>query len=427
MYNIDDTYLRPKKAASLKNMYATTFERKDELAVWSGKNATVLPLRKFDGDQLVFGRGGVVDESGEYVPLSGMESRLYLGYPFENPVFKEEKVVYCGYLINQWGHFLVEAVNRLWYVLENDTTVDKYVFMVHENEQRTLKGNYKEFFELLKIADKIEIINTPTTYREVIVPEMAFRCMKYYSPKYTDLYDAVAANVIPDPSWPSPEKIFLTRSQFTQGSIYEFGLDSLDNFYSKNGYTIIAPEKVSLSQLIYYIRNANEVASLSGSLQHNMLFAPMHKKHVILERLVINIDFTVSVNQMRQLDVTYIDANYPIYTVSTCGPFIMGYNEILERYARENQMLPPDAEFTSEKYLDKCFKQYMRSYQDNYRSRWYMADWYWEIADTLWEGYQDGYRYFADYLDGKKPYLREHYFQWHYFKQFIKRLLKIQR
>jgi len=44
--------------------------------------------------------------------------------------------------------------------------------------------------------------------------------------------------------------------------------------------------------------------------------------------------------------------------------------------------------------------------------------------DTIWEAYQDSYPYFQEYLDGNKPFLRQHYFQWHYFKQFIKRLIR---
>ena len=53
-------------------------------------------------------------------------------------------MVFCGYFINHWGHFLVEAVSRLWYFIQEDNTqIDKYVFVVGENEHRILKGNYK--------------------------------------------------------------------------------------------------------------------------------------------------------------------------------------------------------------------------------------------------------------------------------------------
>lgn len=423
MYKIDYNYLRPKKAAWLERMYASPFEVRQELALWRGEDATVLPRRYYPSDHFADGRGGVVDKNGEYVSLSANAARLQKSYPFENPVYKDEKIVYCGYLFKHWGHFLVESVTRLWYFLENDPSVDKFVFFVDEDEERTVKGNYREFFELLGIWDKLEFVNTPTAYREVIVPERAFACMEYYSPKYIELFDVIADHVIADPSWPRPDKLYFTRSQFSSGTGFEFGLDSLDHFFSKNGYTVLAPETLSLSQMIYYIRNASEVASISGTLPHNMLFGTNGQKLVVIERLVINVDYQVSINQMRGLEATHIDANFPLYTIDTTGPYLLGCNHILDRYIADTNMLPPDAYFTSEKYRDKCFKQYMRSYQDNYRYRWHMESWYPEIADSLWEAYEDTYPCFKDYLDGIKPCLPEHYFQLHYFKQFIKRVL----
>lgn len=423
MYHIDYSYLRPKKAAWLKRMYDTPFEQKHDLSVWRGENATVLPLREIRGENLLFGRGGVVDKEGQYVALSGIETRIWHSYPFESPVYKDEKVVYCGYLVNHWGHFLVEAVTRLWYSLEKDSTVDKYVFFVDENEERTVKGNYKEFFELLKIWDKLEIINTPTTYREVIVPEIAFQCMKFYSPKFLDIFDTIADNITIDPSWNRVDKLYFTRSQFAKGNNYDFGLDALDNFFRRNGYMVLAPETISLSQLIFYIRNASEIATISGSVHHNMLFGNNGQKLVIMERLIINDDHQVCINQMRQLNVTSVDANFHLYTIDTAGPYMVGHNHILERYISDHNMTPPDAYYTSEKYRDKCFKQYMASYQDNYRFRWHMESWYPEIADSLYEAYEDNYPYFKEYLDGNKPFLREHYFQWHYWKQLVKHIL----
>lgn len=118
MEQINYSYLRPKKAEWLKKMYNTPMPLKETLSVWHGENATVLPLREIPDEGLLFGRGGVLDQNGEYVPLSGFETRIWHGYPHDAPVYKDEKVVYCGYLVNHWGHFLVEAVNRLWYVLE---------------------------------------------------------------------------------------------------------------------------------------------------------------------------------------------------------------------------------------------------------------------------------------------------------------------
>ena len=66
----------------------------------------------------------------------------------------------------------------------------------------------------------------------------------------------------------------------------------------------------------------------------------------------------------------------------------------------------------------------MRAYQDMYRYQWFMDDWYAECADYLIEAYEESTVYFHEYLDGSFPFLPEHYLQFHYFKQFLKRVLR---
>lgn len=421
MLSIDYRYLRPKKAEALKAWYDAPVEVRENPEIWQGSNATILPLRR--DDQLLFGRGGVVDSDGNYVDLSAIPGRVQYAYPFENAEYRDETVVYCGYLVNHWGHFLIEGVTRLWYFLENDRRVDKYVFFLDEHEEREIKGNYREFLELLKIWDRLEIINRPTTYREVIVPELGIHMRAAYTPKLVKVFDAAADSVVPDPGWETPEKIYFSRSQFQKGLPFESGYDTLDNFFAKNGYTILYPEKVPLSRMIHYIRNSKVVASLSGSLPHNMLFANQGQRVEIVERLVISDDNQTDVNRMRQLQVTYIDASIPIYPVDFVGPLIMGYTDCLKRFAEDKGYAPPDGQYLTEKHDRRCFVKYMKAYVDLYNCNWFMADWYAPFAESLYEGFRAGQAHFGAYLNRKKPYRWYHYFEFHYWKQFVKRLL----
>lgn len=423
MHHIDYTYLRPKKAKAVKKWYDQRVEVRQNPTVWRGSNATILPLRRDPADGLLFGKGGVVDEHGDYVPLSAIEGRVQFSYPVEAPEYRDETVVYCGYLVDHWGHFLIEGVTRLWYFLENDPTIDKYVFFLDEGEERQIKGNYLEFFRLLKIWDKLEIINKPTTYRQVVVPELGIYMRTAYTPKLLKVFDTIADNVQVDPSWETPEKIYYSRSQFQKGIPFEFGFATLDDFFQRNGYTILFPEKVPLGQMVHYIRNAKVVATLSGSLPHNMLFGRQGQKVEILERFVISDDNQTDVNRMRELDVTYIDANIPVFPTDFVGPFIMGYTDCLQRFAQDRGYVPPDSQYLTPKHYKQCFRRYMDAYIDLYNYNWFMADWYGPFTDSFYEGFQAGRVYFADYLDRKKPYRWHHYLTFHYWKQFIKRLL----
>lgn len=422
MLSIDYSYLRPQKAEALKQWYDEPVQARDAPQVWQGIHATILPLRQ--DPALLFGKGGVVDCHGEYVPLSAIPGRVEQAYPFEDPQYRDEKVVYCGYLVDHWGHFLIEGVTRLWYFLENDATIDKYVFFLDEGEEREIRGNYRVFLELLKIWDKLEIINRPTTYRQVLVPELGIHMRTAYTPKLLGVFDAVADNVTPDPGWDTPEKIYFSRSQFKKGMPFESGYDTLDNFFAKNGYTILYPERVPLDRMIHYIRNADVVASLSGSLPHNMLFARYGQKVEIVERLVISDDNQTDVNRMRQLKVTYIDASIPIYPVDFVGPLMMGYTEPLQRFAADRGYVPPDGRYLTRSHDRKCFVKYMKAYEDLYNYNWFMQDWYAPFAPSLYEGFQAGQAHFGEYLNRKRPYRWYHYFEFHYWKQFVKRILK---
>lgn len=421
MYTLDDRYLRPKKAAAMRRQHVVPYECLNSPALWQGKNATILPVRKTDPLGW-FGCGGVQDENGSCVDISAVECCVRPNPAPETGIFRDEKVVYCGYMIHHWGHFLVEGVARLWYFLENDASVDKYVFAVDEGEEPEIRGNYKEFFVLLGVWDKLEFINQPTTYREVIVPDLAFRRFGAYSPKYLDIFNAVAENV--PPCGDTPRKIYMSRSMLPKHKDVEFGFEALDDFFQKNGYTVVYPERVPLTQMIQYIRCADTVATVSGSLPQNMLFGKQGQKLTIVERCAIIDDWQPPVNRIKELQVTYIDANIPIYTVPMTGPFIMGYNDIARRYAADNHMVPPDARFCTKSYFRSCFVGYMKSYQDLYRYQWFIEEYLLPEMDYHLEAYQDGAAFYRDYLNGSRPFLWHHYFELHYWKQFIKRLLR---
>ena len=137
---INYSYMRPKKAEDLMMRYKDVSHYSGDLSVEIYDNAVALPCKKYNG---LFGKGGLIDSEGRLIEESVIPG-IYSGvYKCDELEEKNETVVFCGYFINQWGHFLVEAVSRLWYFIQKDNTqIDKYVFVVGENEHRILKGNY---------------------------------------------------------------------------------------------------------------------------------------------------------------------------------------------------------------------------------------------------------------------------------------------
>lgn len=69
------------------------------------------------------GRGGVLNNRGEYIEESALHAEHIMERPYE--VVKVSKInetaVYLGLFIKQWGHFLVDFVPRLWHLINNDS------------------------------------------------------------------------------------------------------------------------------------------------------------------------------------------------------------------------------------------------------------------------------------------------------------------
>lgn len=433
------TYLREKKASSLKKFYDASFEEKDVLSIHSYNDATILPLRRFPNDSILFGRGGVVSNENEYISESAIPNRVQ-GY-YEHTIKKKinKKVVYCGYFVNQWGHFLIEAVARLWYFLEKDDSIDHYVFFVNENEKRIISGNFKVFFELLGILDKIVLINEPTQYREVIIPELSYNRSNYFSNQYKRIFNYIAEKAINPEVEAKFSKIFFSRSKISRINQKEFGLEMLDDFFERNGYKVLHPEQLNLKDLINFIQNADEIATMSGSVHHNLLFAQDNKKIIIIERNVLNNEIQVDINRIKNFNTTYIDANIPIYPIDLgLGPFIIANNNLLQAFTENNGYRSVSKKYSSDNYLKHLFKLYMKCYRKFYAYNWYMEHWMLNSYDYIREGYEAGFQYYGKFLIGKKPFLLKHYFDIQYLrrnaidfilsnqhKKFIKMISKI--
>ena len=426
MVNYD--YMRSKKTEDLKTRYERISKSKDNLSVELYKNAVILPAKKFNGDILLFGRGGLINEKGEFVEESKILPNVVGGiYDYDNKLINkiDKKVVFCGYLVNHWGHFLVESVCRLWYFLKNDETIDKYVFFIDENEVREIKGNFKEFFVLLGIWEKLEIINKPTQYREVVLPQKSCQRPYYYAQEYKDLFDHIASKAKINSLWECPKKVFFTRSQFGNAKKSDIANEMIDNYFKRNDFKVISPEKESLSYLIFLMQNASEFACIAGTLLLNFMFSKDNKKLIIIERLTTNNDYAVLTNVARNLDVVYIDAYMGIYSVDLgFGPYMHFYKGYLEKYTKDNNMLPPDDKYLSKSYEKKCFQKYMKIYKKAYGYSWHMYDWEEKNISEYRECYKDSLNYFGEYIYGLKPFKFSHYFQVRYIRQGIKRLIR---
>ena len=237
-------YVYPSKAKAITEA-RDRFKKTDSSVVKEFSNATILPAVQFNDYDVSYGRGGVVDESGSYIEMSKQKARVEGFYdPKDYGVeSSDEKVVYCGYFNKAWGHFLTEVVSRLWYALKQDESVDAYVFFDVLDGNKQFSGNYLEFLKLLGIADKVRIINKPTRFKTVIIPEEALVYNDHYTEEFVKMYQYINKKGLELYRGEKYDKVFFSKRRCIISTESNLNEKFIDKYFERNGYTIFYPER----------------------------------------------------------------------------------------------------------------------------------------------------------------------------------------
>lgn len=340
----------------------------DSVGVRDVQDGIILPLKKLEsGSRNGVFAGGVCDADGQFV--SGFERKrgkkinwsCTETYAFEcnTLAHSEETVIFGGIIIKHFGHLFVECLSRLWYIIENKSCIDKIVVLTIPGE----KDFAKDFFTLIGIdLDRILIVSEPTQFKLVKVPDQTINLWSGYYDKYNLIYDQMRKNVTPM----KYKKIFLTRRAFGKNdSVNE---EFFDEFYEKQGYTLIAPETYTISEQVAIIAGADEIVCTEGTLSHLILFAKPGTKLVIFRRDYQAILLPqLLLNQVCQADVTYVDATFNyLPTKHTNGCYLYGPTENFKKYIQHENFIydERDLDFDINRYL----YDYMKKWCDNYNS-----------------------------------------------------------
>lgn len=169
-------------------------------------------------------------------------------------------------------------------------------------------GFVLEFLKLLNIQN-FEIIEKPTQFQSVLIPEECCQTWWKYTQEYNFIYETLIFNAQKEcahlPVFP---KIYLTHQQ------WQFGTKCVNEqhfeaFFKALGFEIIAPETLSLKEQIYYLSHAKEVVCTMGTLSHLGLFCQPNTLFAVLTRkpdAVLAVQALIF--QARKLNAHIIDA-----------------------------------------------------------------------------------------------------------------------
>ncbi len=306
-------------------------------------NAVILPFLRGE-DNLVY--GGVLSDDGRFSELSrdaeitGTDFSLYPYEQGEKEGYIDEKVIYLGPYKEQWGHFITSVVSRLWYFAENPADDIKLAYPAGEYPfiGKEIHGNYLGLLELIGFdRDRIIRVDRPTRFKQVIVPERSHVPETYYTGEFREFYEYVKSKVELDlPAYP---KIYFTRCGNSDLDSHDFGEDNLREIFRENGFHVIEPSQYTVKEQIWIIKNADVIATVSGSLTHNLVFAKDEVELIVLNRQgypMLTHLYQGAINQMRNAHVTHIEASYRLLPVNGAGPNIFYISDELIRFLKDN-------------------------------------------------------------------------------------------
>lgn len=255
-------------------------------------------------------------------------------------------VVYIGHFSSIcWGHTITDSLARLWWVVDHLDTILSKCVDVYFISETPLDGNFKDIVRLLGIpVERLRRIDCVSRFRSVFVPDSCFNNHQV-SLKYTREYVSLVEHLIQKKSNGTySKKIFLIR----EDSNRQLCSAEIRNILENQGFTSVYPEKLSVPSQIAIFNNADSIVCEESSLSHNFIFCRKGAKVAILRKANIVNVYQALINQMKELEVDYIDCHLSIcLEKAKRGPFFLYANNNLCRYFHEEPKSFPYEEFAS--------------------------------------------------------------------------------
>ena len=338
------------------------------------ENAILVPLRRnlnlFKPWLGVHLEGGVF--SAELKPLAahklfstadvsictpGFTARYVSSDPIEEITKTDETVIWGGFIMDHYGHFITDTFARLWYAVKYASDQNKIAFLIYNhkvNDQEqsfdSLSKYHIDLLNLLDITeDRILLVNKPTQFKQIIVPRQSVCWGDSYHEELSKLaYDKVRERVKPK----TDKKIYLSRSKFDENMFNE---GYFENFFESRGFKVVYPEQLPIEDQIAYLAGADEIAATVGTLTHQILFAKDNVKLIGLLRTHKTMFMRRQgiINKIRNVDYAYVDVSINLFPIPKHweSVYLIGPNSYWNDFLKNEYGLIEDTDISE--YLNK--------------------------------------------------------------------------
>lgn len=368
-------YLLELSEKQQRFLMSKDFYLKKKLEVFEYSEAYVLPTIRAKIRRPTF-VGGVVDTNHKFVKESGIyaygtNDKVIDSYDFldEETVFIDEEVIYMNTFFNQWGHFLLDSIPRLWYALENKNLKIAYSCVTSINSNITKNNNFGRVIELLGIPlDRLICVDKKVTrFKKVIVPESSIYEGKYYTEEYAKLINTIINNSLAiKTTIMLYDKIYLSRKNFALAETKEINEKEVENIFITNGYKEIFMEEYSVEEQIHILNNAKHIVSLSGTLAHNCMFITNENCiFTIINKTYRTNIIQYQVNELSKAKIDFVDCYISPMPISNGrGPFWYAVGRCMKEFCEDYNLCFTHYTKITIKGLLKYYYKWLRTYRN---------------------------------------------------------------
>lgn len=261
---------------------------------------------------------------------------------------KSEKAILIGsFWIYVWGHCFTDHFNKLWYAFTEECKKlqDEGAELIVLSCTPNIPQYFKTLIELTGFDwNTVNIVTESRQYKELYVPDNCYfqqegEWHRFYTKEYVDLLDRMKVNVrrLAEQSgkFPQYKKIYLTRTQGSFGTLRDLGEKIVEDVFRKEGYTIVAPEKLSVPQQLWLMMNVDELVATDGSICHASTFCKPRTKLTVLMKANFLVENQIVSDYIADLDVVYVCVHHSFFARKKDpwhGPFLLCVTRNLERY-----------------------------------------------------------------------------------------------
>lgn len=334
------SYIYPEMDSITRKEAAVNRFLDKELSYQSFENAFVLPSKDLWKDGKCF--GGVVTKDGDFVESSAWhEGKRCDKYSFEEKaaITREETVIYMGFYNPCWGHAITDNLKKLWFLKtaeyqELRKNGAKLICLTIDNQP--MPSYIHRLFQLADVdLSSFELITGLSRFKRVIIPDNSFIAdngQRYFTNQYRETISTIKRNAqVGETQY--PKKLYFTRTQLKSNR--DIGEKSIEKVFKKKGYTIVAPEQHCVDDQIQMLMHCNSFAATEGSISHNAVFCNFGTEVVIIRKCNDVNKYQMAVNEVADVNVTYIDAHHSSKAPKNApwvGPFYMYINSKVEEY-----------------------------------------------------------------------------------------------